>query len=229
MIVSIHQPSYWPWLGLIDKISRSDVYVILDHVAANKASNQYRNKLLCNGIPKYITLPVNYHLGIPIKELEFTNDQWRIKHLEIIKNYYGKAPFFQETLDLIKSIYAEGYGKKPIEVISETMKIALSILQINVQIIYSSEMYVEGTKGRLVYNICRQLGADKYLSGQGAKSYMDDSVINQFANAGIEIIWQEFKHPVYSQYGSDHFVQGLSCLDLFFNELPNAKDIIRNN
>ena len=49
MKISIHQPSYWPWLGLLHKIRLSDADVILDNVNISKGSFQYRNQFLCNG------------------------------------------------------------------------------------------------------------------------------------------------------------------------------------
>ena len=75
MKLSIHQPSYWPWLGLLSKIARSDHYIILDDVPANKASYQYRNQFFCNGKEKIITLPVNYHSDTPINQLMFFKQQ----------------------------------------------------------------------------------------------------------------------------------------------------------
>ena len=44
MKVTIYQPTYWPWLGLLDKISKSELFVILDSVNVSKGSFQYRNK-----------------------------------------------------------------------------------------------------------------------------------------------------------------------------------------
>ena len=32
MLVAIHQPLYFPWLGYLDRMARSDLFVVLDHV-----------------------------------------------------------------------------------------------------------------------------------------------------------------------------------------------------
>ena len=32
MLVAIHQPCFVPWLGYLDRMLRSDLFVILDHV-----------------------------------------------------------------------------------------------------------------------------------------------------------------------------------------------------
>mgnify|MGYP000520569925 CR=1 FL=1 len=36
MIISAHQPAYMPWLGYLDRIRRSDVFVFLDTVQFEK-------------------------------------------------------------------------------------------------------------------------------------------------------------------------------------------------
>src|SRR5262245_12377367 len=66
MRVSIHQPSYWPWLGQLAKIAKSDRYVFLDSVDAARDDFQYRNLFFCNGQAKFLTLPVNYRMSMPI-------------------------------------------------------------------------------------------------------------------------------------------------------------------
>ena len=59
MIVSIHQPSYFPWLGLLDKIEKSDTFVLLDNVQFNDNAFQSRNIFLNhNGEVQYLTIPV---------------------------------------------------------------------------------------------------------------------------------------------------------------------------
>ena len=59
MMVSIHQPSYFPWLGLLDKIEKSNTFVILDTVQFNDNAFQSRNIFLNhNGAVQYLTIPV---------------------------------------------------------------------------------------------------------------------------------------------------------------------------
>ena len=45
MIVSIHQPQFFPWFGYFDKIQQSDCFVILDTVQFKKNEFQNRNKV----------------------------------------------------------------------------------------------------------------------------------------------------------------------------------------
>ena len=45
MILSISQPTLFPWLGYFNIIKKSDIFVILDIVKFEKRSWQMRNKL----------------------------------------------------------------------------------------------------------------------------------------------------------------------------------------
>ncbi len=59
MMVSIHQPSYFPWLGLLDKIEKSNAFIILDTVQFNDNAFQSRNIFLNhNGETQYLSIPV---------------------------------------------------------------------------------------------------------------------------------------------------------------------------
>ena len=77
----------------------------------------------------------------------------------------------------------------------------------------ASSLNPEGKKNELLIDILKKVSAETYLSGVGAKAYMDEKL---FENEGIKVIWQNFKHPVYNQlYGN--FIPYLSSIDLLFN------------
>src|SRR5579862_8159489 len=88
MIVAIHQPHYLPWLRYIDKIARSDVFVLLDDAQYTKNGWQNRNKIKCAAGSRcvdgwmYLTVPV---LAGPstrrINQVEVSRDKrWRTQH-----------------------------------------------------------------------------------------------------------------------------------------------------
>lgn len=224
--VSIHQPSYFPWLGYLYKVAICDKFVILDDVAANKAAYQFRNIFFCNGKSKFITLPVNYRTGKKINELEFTNRSWRIEHLDKIYNYYLKAKYFNEIFPLIEDVINDQNCIRPIDVISQTMFFLFNIFEINTEIVFSKDIPKNGQKGELVYSICKEVGAKIYLSGRGASEYMNDNILKKFEESGITIEWINFLHPKYQQSYQYEFISGLSGVDiLFFEGIKNSKKI----
>src|SRR3954469_24808552 len=62
MIVAIHQPSYLPWLGYLDRMARADVFVLLDHVQFERGNFQNRTMIRMNGgggaAKRWLTVPV---------------------------------------------------------------------------------------------------------------------------------------------------------------------------
>lgn len=226
MRITIHQPSYWPWLGLLDKIAKVEKYIVMDDVAANKASYQYKNQFFCNGQAKNISLPVNYKTGILINELQFKNDNWKQDHLNKIRNYYLKAPFFKEIYPQLEVLYNSYSDEVVFPFILETMKFSFDILNIKVDIVKSSELPSDLYKGDLVLDLCKKASATTYLSGQGAKIYMTKEQLADFKKDNINLEWHYFKHPVYSQHNKFDFISGLACLDLFFwNGKENSREI----
>ena len=76
MIVSIHQPNYLPWAGLIHKIALSDLFVIFDDVQLVRGKSfVVRTKIKTSGGAKWITVPVKEksHM-IPINNVKINND-----------------------------------------------------------------------------------------------------------------------------------------------------------
>lgn len=227
---TIHQPSYWPWLGLLDKIAKVDKYIILDDIAANKSSFQYRNQFYCSGKSKVLSLPVDYRLGKKINELKLKNSTWKYEHLNKLKNYYGKAPFFNEVYSIIEKVYTSYNDIYAFPFIFETMKISFSILGMNPEIIKSSEINSTLSKGDLVLELCVNSGTSVYLSGQGAKNYMTNEQLKQFTETNIELEWHQFEHPTYEQNCKSDFVPGLSCLDFFFwKGVEKGRKMFREN
>jgi len=230
MVLSIHQPSYWPWLGLLDKIAKSEKLIIFDDVEINKASFQFRNMFFCNGEAKYISLPINFNKKTRINEAFFKNDYWVSDHLNKLMNYYKKTPFFKQVFPLVNDLYTTKSHLSPHLFVIETVLFLMKYLNIETSTELSSKNKYEGKKGNLVFNICKKNKATIYLSGQGAKNYMTEEDYKNFNKNNIKIQWHEFKHPAYTQVEKFPFVSGLAGLDLlFFQGLEQSKNIFHEN
>jgi len=231
MRIAIHQPTYWPWLGLLDKIAKSDLFVVLDNVNVSKGSFQYRNQFLCNGVAKFITLPVRIDLNTNFTQLQFKSNNWKEQQLSFLRNYYHKAKYFKIIFPILEKFYQNFDGKNACDLIVETMLKSFDFFEIDVKIERASNYHFSESKGNLVYEICSYFNANTYISGQGAKQYMDETLIRKFKENNIHIEWQRFHHPHYYQpLDNNGFVEGLSCLDLLFhNGIDPSRQIFKLN
>jgi hypothetical protein len=98
----------------------------------------------------------------------------------------------------------------------------LESFSIHTRLVRSSEMNVQGTAGDLVLNICREIGADEYLSGVSGRDYLNPEA---FEKAGVALSFQEFRHPVYEQIYHP-FLPCMSSIDLLFNHGPSSRKVL---
>jgi len=74
----------------------------------------------------------------------------------------------------------------------------------------------------LLIALCREAGADAYLSGHGATDYQDE---DEFRAAGIRLVYTDFRHPTYPQaFGP--FELGMSIVDLLANCGPSSAAVL---
>ncbi|GAI76687.1 unnamed protein product, partial [marine sediment metagenome] len=66
----------------------------------------------------------------------------------------------------------------------------LNALGIKLKKIYTcSELNIESKKTDLLIDICRKTGGDTYLSGAGAKNYIDFNLINKLSEPSLFPDW----------------------------------------
>ncbi|MFW6129792.1 MAG: WbqC family protein [Atribacterota bacterium] len=216
MIAGIHQPQYMPWLGYIDKIKKCDKFVFLDDVQYKKREYQNRNKIRTPQGSMWLTIPVlvkgKYRQDI--KQVKINNStNWRKDHIKAIKHNYSSAKYFDKYFPQIEKIFSKEY-KYLIDINMETIKFMIKAFDIDTEYVFSSELNIKSQRTQRLIDICKKLGADEYLSGQGAKDYMDQELFNK---NGIKLRYQEFKHPEYTQ-NFDGFIPNLSAIDYLFNK-----------
>lgn len=227
MIVSINQPAYLPWLGYFHRIAASDFHVVLDHVQFEKNSFINRNRIKTAGGPRWLTVPVKTggRFGdLPISALEIDNSaDWRTKHWKTLSQSYGRAPHFDEHADFFDRLYRRQWGRLD-ELLRETTAYLLRALGIGTPHGFSSQMAPQGAKDELVLDLCRKAQAKVYLSGALGRNYLREEL---FHGAGIQVAYQQYDHPPYTQLHGD-FVSHLSTVDLLFNCGKRSLDLMMN-
>ena len=216
MIVSIHQPAYLPWLGYLHRIAVSDLHVVLDHVQFEKNSFINRNKVRTHAGWCWLTVPLatSHRFGdLAIHQVQISDDpRWARKHWETLRQSYARAEHFAAYAPWLEESYARPW-RRLAELIAEMTAWQLEAFGIRTPLVYSSQLGVGGVKSDLVLNLCREVGADAYLSGPLGRDYLDEAA---FARAGIEIAYHDFRHPVYRQIHGQ-FESGMAAIDLLFN------------
>jgi len=88
--------------------------------------------------------------------------------------------------------------------------------------VLASELGVAGRKSERLLEILKALGATTFYEGSSGKNYIDAAL---FAENDINLVYQEYVHPVYTQlHGA--FVPYLSIIDLVFNHGPASLEIL---
>lgn len=223
MIVAVHQPQYLPWLGYFDKIRRADVFCYLNDVQYKKNEWQNRNRIKTAQGWQWMTVPVRYRFPQKINEVYINNAvEWKKKHLQAMLTNYNRAPYFKQVVAILEDAFSKEWefvSELNVHLIESFKK--LLNLEAKKSVCSSGLKLREEPTDRLI-DICRALGADTYLAGQGGMEYMD---LERFEKNGLKVILQEFKHPVYPQM-FEEFQSHLSIVDLLCNCGPESMNII---
>jgi len=225
MIVSINQPAYLPWLGYFHRIAVSDLHIVLDHVQFEKNSFVNRNKVRTANGAAWLTVPVRTkgRFGeLPIDELEIDSSQaWAQKHWQTIRQNYSKCAGFAAHADFFEQVYARPW-RRLAELMTEINVYLLRAFGIRTPLRRSSEMAPSGAKTDLIVGLCKSVGASVYLSGPLGRGYLEEARV---AEAGIELRYHDYVHPVYPQRGAG-FEPYMSAIDLLFNCGEQSRDVL---
>ena len=227
-IVVIHQPDFAPYLGFFHRFLHSDLYVILDHVQYVNSSRGWtnRDKIKSANGEKWLTVSVKKtSRNTCINQVELAVEpNWRFSHLNLLEYNYKKAPYFEEIFTEIREIYLKDI-KMLVEFNIAIIELLMKLLDVKIPWVLSSSLMPSGTKNDLLVDIIKKVSGSHYLSGIGAKDYF---ISEAFEQAGIEVLWQNFKHPVYKQRFSDFFPY-LSSFDVLFNlGISGSRKVLRS-
>lgn len=171
MIISIHQPNFFPFLPILSKIEASDIFIIMGYCQYEK--NNWQNRF--NIGKQWYTLSVNKGLDLIFQKL-YLNVQKDWNKIKI------KLPEFQKYLNLFDDcIYSNLF-------ITNTLiiKRLRDLLKFKTKIVLDYATNLKGTE-RLV-DLCKHYKATEYLSGPSGKHYLDFSL---FEKENIKVTIQD--------------------------------------
>lgn len=213
MIVAIHQPDYIPWLGFYYKMAHCGTFVYLDDAQYSNEADHNVNVIKTPQGACRLKIPVEQHLGDLILNVRTKDElKWKEKHLRTLQMNYSKAPFFKELFPAYEKVIQEKYTSIA-ELNMSINRFICDGFSISPNIKKSSEMNISSAREERVIDICLQLNATEYLSGNGAKAYQVDE---HFTQKGLKLTYLDYKPIVYPQLWGE-FLPCMSVLDYIFN------------
>jgi len=215
--LAIMQPYFFPYIGYWQLIAAVDRFVIYDDVNYIKSGWINRNRILINGDPTYMTVPLNQSSrNKKICDLSLLSSLiWRKKLVKMVGNTYRRTPCFSEVFPVIEKIILyeannlSDYLTHQIQELSAFMGIQAKIIQTSR--CYDNSKLVGQDR---ILDICIQEGATIYINPQGGVDLYDR---DSFIRNEIDLKFLMSFSVEYKQFGLGH-VPWLSIIDvLMFN------------
>jgi len=198
-----------------------DECVLFDDVQYTRRDWRNRNRIKTAAGCMWLTVPVcvkgRYYQTI--KDTQVSDNQWREQHWKSLQACYARAPYFPLYRDWLADLYRRSSASLLSQINYQFLSAVCGILGIATKLTWSSQYELPPGKTERLVAICQQAGAQVYLSGPAAKTYLDETL---FSKAGIAVEWMDYHHyPEYHQLFPP-FEHAVSILDLLLNEGPNA-------
>jgi hypothetical protein len=223
MNLAVMQPYLFPYVGYWQLINAVDTFVIYDDVNYIKQGWINRNYILLNGQKHRFTLEaIGGSSNRLINEVKVGKNKDDL--LKTIEVNYGKAPYFNKVHSIIKDIFnfedenlARFVGNSLIQI--------SDYFGIDTDLIYSSEIEKKTTlKGQeKIRDICKSLGADKYINAIGGQDLYDK---DSFSREGLGLYFINMLPFEYKQF-DNKFIPNLSIIDvIMFNSKKDIKQFL---
>ena len=212
MKLAIMQPYFFPYIGYWQLLNAVDRFVIYDDVSFIKGGWVNRNRILINGNPSYITLPLSH--ASPNKRIcdlsLRASPGWQRKMIKSIENTYKRSPHFSEIFsEIVKQL--EYQASNLADFLAHHLGAMASLLEINTEFVITSRCYEnsELTGQDRVLDICKAEGAEAYINLQGGKVLYDSE---SFDDANVDLRFITTRITAYKQR-SVGFLPNLSIID----------------
>ncbi|MDG2213229.1 MAG: WbqC family protein [Verrucomicrobiota bacterium] len=223
--IVISQPMYFPWVGMLEQMRLADVFVYLDDAQFSKGGFFNRVQVKTERGTPWLTVPLAENkLGQSLSETQSASHDWRRKHLATLRQAYARAPYLEEMMDLVESVFDQDINSLA-RLSAASMGSLVDFFEITpAEMQWSSRMDVEGTGSNRVLALCQEAGAERYITGHGAGDYLDHEM---FEKAGVRVEYMEYQKKPYSQlYGE--FTPFVSGLDLAANCGKHGGEVIES-
>lgn len=217
MIVSVMQPYFFPYLGYYQLVAQSDLFIFLDDVNYINKGWINRNRVLVNGEPSFITVPLSgASQNRMINEIEVNyQEKWDEKMLRNIEMNYKKAPFFESAFPVIQSVVSAKQKS-----ISQLCVLSISkvfdYLELNPNYSFSSILNPEKEKAgeERIISLVAQNKGNIYVNPEGGQELYH---LEHFQNANLELKFIKMTPTAYKQIKAVDFIPYLSMIDVLMH------------
>lgn len=211
MRVVISQPMYFPWLGQLNQALLADAFVFYSDVQFARGFIN-RVQLLVDGAQEFITVPTAGSKRSLINQLTPDSSQhWQERHSSRLNQSFGNAPYFEKAFSLFKDVVKYPHGDLAALSSASIKRLCEEIFPAECPQFYDSTQFPRASKStQALVDICKELGASHYLTGHGAKNYIDARL---FKDGEIELEFIEYDIGEYPQYSGNHLTSYVSSLD----------------
>lgn len=234
MKLAMMQPYFFPYLGYFSLIKHSDFFILSDNVQYINKGWINRNRILKqNQGFMYINVPLIKHSSTEIiKNIEIDNNvEWQDKILKNLLHYKRKAPFFNDTMNVIKEIFT--CKTNSITILNEK---ALKFVCDYIDIPFNHGIYSElnlktqsvNAPDEWALKVALELGYDEYINPPGGVEIYDK---NKYQKHNLKLTFLKNNLPFYSQRrGENFFENGLSIIDvMMFNSPKTIREMLDDN
>ena len=122
---------------------------------------------------QWLTVPVLHRFPQRISEVRVNHRAaWPRKHLQALLSSYSGTPFFEVHRPFFEEVYAREWARLA-DLNLATLRYLAEALGIRPKLLLASSLPARQGRTERLVAICRALGADTYLSGAGARGYLD--------------------------------------------------------
>lgn len=215
MILASHQPDFFPYMGYFYKMFQSDIFVFSDDVQYSKRGRHNYNEILTANGPMRLTLPIHYHVAA-LNEIQVAaDDVWVSRTLKTLWMEYKKTGYFYEAFPILEELIRKApkvgnladFNLMCILLLAERFGLDSRTFTV------SSALELKNRKDARIIEMCKLLGADVYVSGDGAKEY---HVEEDYRENGIQLWYSDYQPISYPQIGRPATVN-MSVIDYVMN------------
>lgn len=228
MKLAIMQPYFFPYIGYWQLIHAVDRFMIYDNLNYIRHGWINRNRILINGEPAYITVPL--HQSSPYKCIRETvmqsSSAWCHTLVRKIEITYRRAPYYAEVFPVIEMLILYNTDSLSDYLAHQIQTLAV-FMGINTEFVVPSRSYENNDLSgqERVIDICKREGATTYINAPGGQALYDRAT---FAQNGLDLKFLIPTPVEYKQFGVTH-VPWLSIIDvMMFNGVVGTKRLLEN-